>query len=368
MAVPTDATQVERPVDLPATDWDRVRRVVQQLQPADDATPFQPAPAVAPAPTPAQAPPTLEQLIAARPAGRELPAQWGWRGALHRVTRGRVSLAPGAAEQAHRDDLAAIARPFEGSRTVVVVNPKGGAHKTTASLLLAATLGQHRGGSVLAWDNNETRGTLGWRARPADHSRTAVDLLHALPQLTAQRPLRVGDLDEYVRHQAWAHFDVLASDEDAASAALVDAAAFQRLHAALAAQYRLVVVDTGNNMRASNWQAALAAADQLVVVSTVREDTAQSAAWLADALRAAGHERLVAEAVTVLTAPASGRDAAGSELDARIESHFARLTRTVVRVPHDRSLVAGGPVDPVVLSASTRRAWERVAAAVVCGL
>ena len=79
--------------------------------------------------------------------------------------------------------------------------------------------------------------------------------------------------------------------------------------------YRVLVIDTGNNMRASNWQAAVAAADQIVVVSTVREDTAQSAAWALDALRATGHDEAVRRAVTVLSAPAAeGRQGPPSAL------------------------------------------------------
>src|SRR5690625_6213604 len=42
-----------------------------------------------------------------------------------------------------------------------------------------------RGGNVLAWDNNETRGTLGWRGIPSDHNRTAVDLLQNIDLLRA---------------------------------------------------------------------------------------------------------------------------------------------------------------------------------------
>src|SRR5690625_7502254 len=56
-------------------------------------------------------------------------------------------------------------------------------HKTTASLMIAATLGVTRGGNVLAWDNNETRATLGWRGIPSDHNRTAVDLLQNIDQI-----------------------------------------------------------------------------------------------------------------------------------------------------------------------------------------
>lgn len=309
--------------------------------------------------------PTLDDLMATRPAPTDGPAEWGWRGAVRRLTGGLVAPRPGPAEQRERASIASVQRPLDGPRTIVVVNPKGGAHKTTATLLLAATFGRLRGGYTLAWDNNETRGTLGWRARHAHHSRTAVDLLEDLERFADPGSARVGDLDAYVRSQTSAQFDVLASDEDAASAASIDGFAFRALHRTLQRFYRVLVVDTGNNMRASNWQAAIEAADQVVVVSTMREDTAQSAAWMLDALRATGHEEVVRNAVTVLSQPAPRIDA---ELTARLHDHFGRLTRAVLEVPYEPSLVSGGPVDFDALAAPTRRAWLHVTAAVAEGL
>ncbi len=276
-----------------------------------------------------------------------------------------ISLAPGAEEQALRNDTAAVRRVLNGPRTIVVVNPKGGAHKTTAALLLAATLGSQRGGYTLAWDNNETRGTMGWRSRNTGHQRTAVDLLRDLERFADSRGVRAGDLDTYVRSQGDARFDVLASDEDAASAASIDREAFLALHRSLARFYRLIVVDTGNNMRAGNWQAAVDKADQLVIVSTVREDTGQSAAWMVDALRATGRHESIRNAVTIFTAAAKEVD--GGLAD-RLHHHFAQMTRAVVDVPYDPALVSGGPIDLGRLSAGSRRAWLHAAAAVVDGL
>ena len=310
-------------------------------------------------------PPRLSDLIAQQPPAPPAPATWGWRHRLGQLSGGLMAPGPGPREQAHRAAVTAVQRTFNGARTVVVVNPKGGAHKTTAALMLAATFGLHRGGYTLAWDNNETRGTMGWRAQQAGHQRTVVDLLSALPAIAARGQARVGDIDPFMRPQHWGHFDVLASDEDAASSAAVDAAAFAQLHEQLAAFYRVMVIDTGNNIRASNWQAALAAADQLVIVSTVREDTSKTAAWLADALAETGHEHLVRQAVTVLTAPSRASDVA---LEQRLHAHFARLTRAVVSVPHDPTLVAGGPIDFARLSPATREAWLRAAAEVAVGL
>ena len=309
--------------------------------------------------------PTLPDLLATRPPAPSGPALDGWQGLLRRATGGLVSPAPSPAEMEYREAVASVQRSLRGPKTVVVVNPKGGANKTTASLLIAATFGMHRGGYTLAWDNNETRGTLGWRANPARHTNTAVDLLRDLDRFTDVRSSRVGDLDNYVRSQGSAQFDVLASDENAASAASIDDVAFDQLHKALARFYRVLVVDTGNNMRASNWQAAVNAADQLVIVSTIREDTAASAAWLADGLASVGKADVVHNAVTVLSSPGRKPDPA---LHDRLHAHFGSLTRVVLDVPHDPALVSGGPITYDALSAESRTAWLRVTASIADGL
>jgi MinD-like ATPase involved in chromosome partitioning or flagellar assembly len=309
--------------------------------------------------------PTLEDFLQSRPSAPEGPAKRGWQGVVRRITGGVISPRPGKVEQAHRDAIRRVQRGLKGPRTIVVLNPKGGAHKTTATLLLAATFGIHRGGSTLAWDNNETRGTLGWRAQPSRHSNTAVDLLRDVGLFADVRSARVGYLDNYVRGQGDAQFDVLASDEDAAASSTIDAKAFGSLHSTLSRFYRLLVIDTGNNMRASNWEAAVEAADQLVVVTTVNEETAASAAWLLDGLRQKGHQDKVSQAVTILSAPG---DAAQPELSQRLHAHFSALTRVVLEVPYDPGFQSGGPLNVEVLSPQTREAWLQVTAAVADGL
>lgn len=309
--------------------------------------------------------PTLSDFLESRPPAPVGPATTGWQGTVRRLTGGLIAPSPSAFELAHRDAIERVQRSLRGPRTVVVINPKGGAHKTTATLLLAATFGTHRGGSTLAWDNNETRGTLGWRAVPARHQNTAVDLLRDLGRFNDVRNAQLGDLDNYVRAQGSTQFDVLASDEDATASSTIDATAFNELHSTLSRFYRVIVVDTGNNMRASNWEAALDAADQVVIVSTIREDTAASAAWLVDGLYEKGHADKVRNAVTVLAAPSKVADA---QLNRRLHGHFASLTRAVLDVPHDPALVDGGTLKFDALAPATREAWLHVTATVADGL
>ncbi|SJM71456.1 hypothetical protein [Gulosibacter sp. 10] len=309
--------------------------------------------------------PTLDDFLSAKSKAQKRPAEQGWRAGIRRASGGLIKLGPGKRERTIRDEMASIQKVFDGTRTIVVMNPKGGAHKTTATLMIAAAFGSLRGGYTLAWDNNETRGTLGWRSRPGTTANTAVDLLRELPRFEISGGATISDIDRYVRNQGDAKFDVLASDDDAASAAIIDDDAFSRLHRVLSRFYRIMVIDTGNNMRASNWEAALDVADQLVIVSTAREDTAASAAWLADGLRERGYGDKLASAVTVLSSPSSKED---PELTKKLHSHFHQLTRAVVSVPYDQEFVGGGELNIPNLRPETREAWRHAAATIARGL
>lgn len=353
------------PVDAPKT----VTSFLLEPPVAALPTPAAPAPADAArldtAPAVPAPMPTLADFRATQPPAEQGPASRGWRGALSRSTGGVITLPPSAAELRHREYVAAVTRSLSGPKTICVVNPKGGAHKTTAAMLIAATFGLHRGGYTLAWDNNETRGTLGWRAQQSGHGKTAVDLLADLDRFADVRSATVGDLDGYVRSQADAQFDVLASDEDAAASSMIDGDAFWRLHQTLQRFYRIIVVDTGNNMRASNWEAAVEAADQLVVVSAVREDTAAGAAWMVEGLAKKGHEAKLRNAVTILSAPDKNVD---PRLRTRLFDHFGSLTRAVVEVPYDTSLVSGSGIGIDRLAPATREAWLGATATIADGL
>jgi MinD-like ATPase involved in chromosome partitioning or flagellar assembly len=308
--------------------------------------------------------PSAQDLLSSR-RSRAVPqrAREGWRGWLvHEVG---LPLAPSKAEKARHELTTTVQTQLPGPRTIMVVNPKGGVGKTTTTLLLSAALGLARGGGVVAWDNNETRGTMGLRSRDAGHGGTVRSLLAAAPDLTSTAG-RLGDLDAHVHHQRGVRFDVLRSDEDPTGAGVVDADDFAALHTLIQRFYRLVVVDTGNNIRSANWQAAASAADQLVITTTVREDSGASAAWMVDALAAGPHAHLLERAVTVLSDPAPRTP---EDERRRLTDHFAAATggdpARVVRVPFDRALTGGGVIDHDVLSSATRTAWLRVAAAVV---
>lgn len=308
--------------------------------------------------------PTAEEFARRREVRPSNPvATMGLRGALRRSTFGLVRPGPGKREQEHRHLVETIRRNFGGLRQVTVVNPKGGAGKTVAVLLLSMTFGQSRGGYILAWDNNETQGTLGMRALQDFHSRTVRDLMRDLDHFQGAHG-RVGDLSQYVRSQGEGMFDVLASDESATAGEMLTAMSFGDLREVVSRFYKLIFVDTGNNVRAENWQAAIDATDQLVVTMSARNDSAETAARMLDHLEQNGRNRLVRQAVTVVSMPPSRRD-----LDIpSITRHFSARTRTVMLAPYEKLIDSGEPIRYAQLSTPTRLAWSRIGAAVAEGL
>ncbi|NYD58826.1 MinD-like ATPase involved in chromosome partitioning or flagellar assembly [Nocardioides marinisabuli] len=279
------------------------------------------------------------------------PATWGWRGVLNRMG---ARLPMGPAEQTHEQQRSVIQRDFDGPRTIAFINPKGGAAKTTGVLAAGYTFGTVRGGGVVAWDNNETRGTLGIRGTRSTHRNTTRELLEDLGRFSDVYQSRIGDLGAFVRSQGDAHFDVLASDERPDVTGMIHADDFAAVHALLERFYRIILVDTGNNMRAENWLASAEQADLLVVTSTVREDTGYSGLWMLDALQDAGHTDLKHKCVTVLSDPSPKVD---DKLAADLVDVYEQRTRAVYRVPYDPALVAGSVVPYAELSAATRRSW-----------
>ena len=135
------------------------------------------------------------------------------------------------------------------------------------------------------------------------------------------------------------------------------------MHKLLERFYRVILIDTGNNMRAENWLAAAEAADLLVVTSTVREDTGYSGLWMLDALQDAGYQNLKHKTVTVLSDPSPQVD---TKLAHDLVEVYQQRTRGVYRVPYDPALVAGSVVPYAQLSrppgcSGSRRArgWPR---------
>lgn len=251
-------------------------------------------------------------------------------------------------------------------KTVVVANPKGGAGKSPTVLGIAATFGELRGGgATVAWDNNETLGTLGIRCESGRLPNTAVDLLANL-EMFERIDARRGELGAFLRHQESGQFDVLVSDEDPKRMSEIGREEYRRIHWVLQRWYDAIVVDTGNNPRATNFLAAVESADMLVIPVRWTADVVVSAGRLVDQLRANGHADLVSRAVTVVTGSPVPRAQSGEQV-LEWQRWYAEQTAAVVTVPYDRHLAVGDAIVYGDLASATRRAYLRLAAAVSRG-
>ncbi|WP_335983176.1 hypothetical protein [Streptomyces sp. CA2R106] len=310
----------------------------------------------------------FEQFAAeTRQAAPQSPATWGWRGRVRRMTGGLISPVASEDETAYRAALAQVQAGFTGPKTITFVNPKGGAGTTTSVLMAARTFGVHRGGGVVAWDNNETRGTLGERGMRGRHMNTARELLDNLGAFEDSATARIGDLGLYLRSQGAAHFDLLASDERPEVTGHIDHGDVGRLHGLFQRFYRLILIDTGNNMRAGNWLASINSADLIVVTTTIRQDSASSALWMLDALEKGvyGPGNLKPRTITVLSEPASTYDPA---LRQTMLHAFGARTRGVYEIPFEPALVDGGVINYDRISPRTERAWLVACAAMAAAL
>jgi MinD-like ATPase involved in chromosome partitioning or flagellar assembly len=327
------------------------------------APPAVPAPVVAAAPAPAAPAESRYAMLepgyrpesgypagspgAAPDAGRQ--RRTGWR-----ANRGADAEVERAVNVLRRD----LGTP----RVLAFANPKGGVHKTTATVLAAATVGSVRGRGVLAWDDNELRGTLGLRAGSARHARTIRHLVTDLAEIEARHGAGLTDrLDDYLRHASDGSYDVLAGEESPRFAQRLDQHTVRRVLELLRRTHEVICVDTGNNVESVNWQTVLQAADQLVITTVPREDAAFTADWMLDLLHEIGMGELAENAVTLLSCPTPGR----SPLLGDLEKHFATRTRAVAVVPYDPSLETGSSIEYAHLQHETRQAWLRAASMMV---
>lgn len=286
------------------------------------------------------------------------PAQLGVRGLLNQFG---LTLAPSADELAQRDDEQLVSQHWAGPRTITVLNPKGGAGKTPTVICLSAVFARLGGSGVLAWDNNNSLGSLGWRTFDAGHEATVVDLLGKTDYfMTAEA--RASDLASYVHHQPSDQYDVLRSDDRSGTKTRheVTGAEVHRLYAVAAKYYRLIVKDSGNTERGDNWEAMISHTDQVVIPVKSVDDAAEGASRILSALRAGDeHAQALADRAVVIVlgcTPAHGT----AKLN-KLADDFRPFVKAVATVPYDPSLVEGRIRFSAMLP-GTRRAWLRAAA------
>lgn len=295
----------------------------------------------------------------------EEPATTGARGFL---TRMGLRVAPSTAERRHREQVHLVSQHHVGPRTIMIANGKGGAGKTLGTVCLSTILARYSGAATVAWDNNQTRGTLGWSTEGARHDASVLDLLPDIDRLLGT-DAQSADLASYVHHQTRDRYDVLRSKPEAlADGQRFDTATVDRVHKVLTKFYRLVLIDSGNDETDPMWLAGLDRTDQLVVPTTTDDKWCESAALLLEQLVAAGgrYRELAENAVVIIGVETSDvKPAKVSEQVRRFKD--AGLGRDVLTIPYDVGLKTR-VINYDALQEPTKLAWLAAGAAVAKGL
>lgn len=306
--------------------------------------------------TPAEVKAQARQASLLDATSNEAPARDGVRGALNGLG---LRIGPSRIEKRVRTDASAVAQHWPRPLAIAVVNGKGGACKTPTTILLAATFARYGGAGVVAWDNNSTRGTLGWRTQKGPHEATIEDLLPVVEDLVGRDAL-AASMARYTHHQRLDRYDVLRSRPEALSKSQpTDADAVNSVHRVLTKYYRMVFIDSGNDESSEQWQAMIRKADAIVVPTTTRPEHAESARLLLAELAGADpHCANLASNALVVVSQASRAEAAPHDY---VET-FSRMTRAAVGIPYDPAM-AGSPLLLDSLAPATRRAWLAAGAA-----
>jgi cellulose biosynthesis protein BcsQ len=231
---------------------------------------------------------------------------------------------------------------------------------------LSSVFARYGGAGVLAWDNNQTRGTLGWSTEQGAHDSSILDLLPQVDRLLGTGA-QSADLAHYVHHQTRDRYDVLRSKPEVlATEQRFDAGTVDSIHAVASKFYRLVFIDSGNDETDPMWVRALERADQIVVPTIGEAKAAESAALLLEGLHdRGGHFAQLADKAVVVVSKHK-HDLPDAELN-KMAAGFSGLARQVVTIPYDPALGADvlnyGALRPV-----SQRAWLAAGAAVAGGL
>ncbi|MGI8694596.1 MAG: AAA family ATPase [Geodermatophilaceae bacterium] len=280
----------------------------------------------------------------------------GWRRVVHTLTGGAVNPGLSAAERHQVHLIRRIRTPVTGRHRIAVVSLKGGIGKTTTTACLGLTLSHYRGDRVVAVDANPDAGTLAERLT-GEATRTVHDLLAGLSEIGSYT-----DVSAYTYLAE--RLQVLASGQDPEMSHAFDEEQYRVVVGVLERYFNIIVTDSGTGLLHSAMAGTLALADSLVVVGAPSVDGATRAAKTLDWLVAHGYDDLVFRSVAVIS---SVRPATKNRDLTPIREHFADRCRTVVEIPYDPHLVAGGRIAMSELRRPTADAFLALSADVADG-
>ena len=286
----------------------------------------------------------------------------GLRGAVYSATGGFVNLGPSSKDQDEAELERRIARPLSGSFNTAILSLKGGIGKTSTTVGVGMILAEYRGDHPCAIDANPDSGDLAERALgemlyQKVKPRTVTDIVRDLDRITS-----LTTLTDYMHHANRLH--LVAGEQDPALSDALTAAEYLKIKQLVSQYYSVTLTDCGTGVSHPAMAGVLPEATNLVIASGYAVSGAKRARntlqWLADH----GYENLARNAIVVVT----DKDQVSSRVNKRaIEEHLAGYCRQLITVPHDRAVADGDRVSLDKISASTRRAYKEIAAAIVDG-
>jgi Mrp family chromosome partitioning ATPase len=180
----------------------------------------------------------------------------------------------------HRLDQLVLDVRLRRCATIAVISPKGGVGKTTVTALIGSLLAFLRRDRVVAVETNPDWGSLGRRLVP-EHTIFIDDLLQGP---LADGPFSPTQLDAQLGRGPDGLM-VAPAPTDPTRAQKLDEAAYRTLFARLSELVGTLVLDCGTGLDDPPARAALACADQLVLVCDDEPDTASIVSEAAECWR-----------------------------------------------------------------------------------
>jgi MinD-like ATPase involved in chromosome partitioning or flagellar assembly len=203
--------------------------------------------------------------------------------------------------------------------TMAVMSPKGGVGKTTISALLGTLYAHLRRDHIIAVDTNPDYGSLG-RSLTPEHASFVDDLL---PLLDGSR-LTVTALQLYLGRGPHGLM-VLPTPTDRARMARLDERAYLRVIGCLQEVAGVVILDCGTGLQEPPARAALATAEQVVLVTDAEPATASIVAEAARSLTPSKRVLLVVNKVPAM----------GLRLDLEAFARLVPGAQGLVTIPSD---------------------------------
>lgn len=285
------------------------------------------------------------------PSHRRVPSG-GWRGAVYGLSGKTINLGVSSTERMVERWRRTIDTPVR-THTIATMNVKGGSGKTTTTVALGTIYALHRRDTCIAIDANPDRGNLAQRIGQ-EHLLTVRDLLENLQDITGAAALR------RFTNQATSRFEVIASDRDPVKARAFTPDEYRVVMQMLRAFRQVILTDTGIDLTNRVVDAVLAETETLVIAASTAQDVATLAWETLNSVEQRGFEHLVKGAVVSIVKESHGDQVPIDEL----RQAFEDRCRTVVVIPHEKSLVGGGLFDWYGLSPRAKRAYLELAAKV----